>query len=137
MSNEVEKMYENAGINTIPQKVKDCNYCYYYEEAYDAPCYVCTADKCPFEKNIIPPFTAEKQISLIKLLQRKNGYKFSFSSTNDNSEYLFFAHKDNTPMYELIVAGDKYYEEALAGFINTLWQYLTPEEKQQVKEILK
>ena len=84
-----------------------------------------------------PPFTAKKQLELIKLLQRKNGYKFSPSSTNDNSEYLFFAHKDNTSVQDLIVAGDKCYEEALAGFINTLWQDLTEEEKQQVKGILK
>lgn len=84
-----------------------------------------------------PPFTAKKQIELVKLLHRKKGCKIIFSSTNDNSEYLFFAHKDDTPMHELIVAGDKCYEEALASFINALWQDLTEEEKQQVKGILK
>lgn len=117
---EIEKMYENAGIEPI---VRDnaIGRGYYIEHQ---------------RVEEYPPFTAEKQIELIKLLQRKNGYKFSFSSTNDNSEYLFFAHKDNTPVYELIVAGDKCYEKALAGFINTLWQDLTEEEKQQVKGIL-
>ena len=88
------------------------------------------------DKAAYPPFNSEKQLELIKLLQRKNGYKFSFSSTNDNSEYLFFAHKDNTPVYELIVAGDKCYEEALASFINTLWQDLTEEERKQIRGIL-
>lgn len=87
-------------------------------------------------RKALPPFTAEKQLELIKLLQRKNGYKFIPSSTNDNSEYLFFAHKDNTSVQDLIVAGDKCYEEALAGFINILWQDLTEDEKQQVKGIL-
>lgn len=109
---EIEKMYKTAGIKKIELDYPDN-----FEPFY-------------------PEFTAEKQLELIKLLQRKNGYKFSFSSTNDNSEYLFFAHKDNTPVQELIVAGDKCYEEALASFINTLWQDLTEEEKQQVKGIL-
>lgn len=125
MESQVKKMYENAGI----EKSKcwdDCNTC--TRTSYDKNISYVKAD--------YPPFTAEKQLELIKLLQRKNGYKFSFSSTNDNSEYLFFAHKDNTPVYELIAAGDKCYEEALAGFINTLWQDLTDADKVQIKEIL-
>ncbi len=131
---KIEKMYENAGVEKEFEKpaicVKNpyitCNGCMLYDDKNG---------KCNNKKEY-PPFTAEKQIELIKLLQRKNSYKFSFSSTNDNSEYLFFAHKDNTPVYELIVAGDKCYEEALAGFINTLWQDLTEEECKQIKEIL-
>lgn len=117
---EIEKLYELANIKK--QKFEGI-------ASGDYPIAVGYED--------YPPFTAEKQIELIKLLQRKNGYKFSFSSTNDNSEYLFFAHKDNTPVQDLIVAGDKCYEEALASFINNLWQSLTEEEKQKIKEILK
>lgn len=48
----------------------------------------------------------------------------------------FFAHKDNTPVYELIVAGDKCYDEALADLVNDLWQDLTDAEKVEIKNIL-
>ena len=118
---EIEKMYENVGIKKC-NRLLSCP----FENKCDEGC----------EYNWYPDFDAEKQIELIKLLQRKNGYKFSFSSTNDNSEYLFFAHKDNTPVQELIVAGDKCYEEALASFINILWQDLTDQEKEEIRRIL-
>lgn len=125
---EIEKMYKNARIE---QK-----YCNKVCEANKYP-YQGWCKGCKYLSIKYPQFTAEKQIELIKLLQRKNGYKFSFSSTNDNSEYLFFALKDNTPVQDLIVAGDKCYEEALASFINTLWQSLTEKEKRQITDILK
>lgn len=88
--NEVEKMYENCNI-----KPKQEGYCDWdsdcpYPDIIHNEC----GDECPYWKYEdevkYPPFTAEKQLELIKLLQRKNGYKFNFSSTNDNSEYLFF-----------------------------------------------
>lgn len=112
---EIELLYKNAGVGYLMYVV---------------------ATFPPVEYPQID-FTAEKQLELIKLLQRKNGYKFSFSSTNDNSEYLFFAHKDNTPVQELIVAGDKCYEDALAELINSLWQDLTEQERIEIADILK
>lgn len=115
--NEVEKMYENAGISVISQKTKDCNYCYYYEETYDAPCHVCTADKCPFEKNIIPPFTAEKQLDIIIFLINRQPLLFSL----DEEQGKISRH--------ILKIG-------LAGLVNRIWQSLTKEEKQQVKGIL-
>lgn len=130
---EIEKMYKNAGVKTdrivCYRGFDNCIY-------NDFNCHCHNEKPCKDAAKIYPPFTAERQLELIKLLQRKNGYKFSFSSTNDNSEYLFFAHKDNTPVQDLIVAGDKCYEEALAGFINTLWQDLTEQERTEIKRIL-
>lgn len=29
----------------------DCEQCNYYEVALDAPCYVCTAIRCPYDNN--------------------------------------------------------------------------------------
>lgn len=129
--NEVEKMYENAGINTVSQKTKDCNCCYYYEEAYDAPCHVCTADKCPFEKNIIPPFTAEKQLELIKLLMEQDDFSWTIAQQGKDTEYAFYVS------YEYSSGGFKEFTEALAGIINNLWQKtLTEKERQRIKGIL-
>lgn len=128
---EVTKLYENAGINAISQKTKDCNYCYYYEETYNAPCHVCTADKCPFEKNIIPPFTAEKQLELIKFLMEQNDFSWTITQQGKVTEYAFYVGYEHG-------SGDfKEFAEALAGIINNLWQGFTMEERRQVKEILK
>lgn len=47
---EITKLYENVGIIKQEYKTKDCNDCSYCEDAYDAPCSVCRADKCPYHK---------------------------------------------------------------------------------------
>lgn len=70
---------------------------------------------CGVDEQIInyPPFTAEKQIELIKWL---------------------IVHSPDTCLEdEIIVCA---FEDSLANIINTLWQDLTSEEKQQVKGIL-
>ena len=86
-----------------------------------------------------PPFTAEKQLELIKWLMRKkktiqielrlheNDYCISHITEcehNDAVEYVETGRKNT-------------FDEALADLINELWQDLTEEEKQQVKGILK
>lgn len=47
---EIEKLYKNAKISKQDYKTKDCYDCYYYEDAYDAPCGICRANKCPYHK---------------------------------------------------------------------------------------
>ena len=86
-----------------------------------------------------PPFTAKKQLELIKWLMRKkqtiqielrlheNDYCISHITEcehNDAVEYVETGRKNT-------------FDEALADLINELWQDLTEEEKQQVKGILK
>lgn len=120
---EIEKMYENAGVD--------------YEERYnnctlnkEGECKLkCSCDICEYseEKYIYPPFTAEKQIELIKWLKDNRDFHTcgnwctSLDSTGETIE-----HRDGK------------FEEALAGLINQLFtaQDLTEEEKQQVKGIL-
>ena len=106
---EIEKMYENAGIA--------------YEERYnnctlnkEGQCELkCSCDICKYseERYIYPPFTAEKQLELIK---------------NISPAYPLNYHIKCFQGYS--------FEEGLAKCINNLWQYLTAEEKQQVKGIL-
>ena len=123
---EIEKLYRNAGINTISQKTKDCNYCYHYEETYDAPCHVCTTDKCPFEKNITPSFTAEKQIELIEWLRELQ--------IDTRKGYWHLAKFGRTT--KTVYANNGNLGEALSEIVNQLWKNLTEEEQKQVKEIL-
>ena len=117
---EIEKMYENANI-----KAKE-----YCDRDSDA-CMTCCPEwknrqNCWKYKSAIPPFTAEKQIELIKWLSEKN-YTISIDfhenewgiTTEDYSGYF----QDNL-------------SDALASITNNIWQDLTPEEQQQVKGIL-
>lgn len=71
-----------------------------------------------------PPFTAEKQIEITKFLLKKAVY---YDVKDD--KYWFY-------LEECESAGYKPFNEAIAHFINKLWQDLSPEEKQQVKGIL-
>lgn len=124
---EIEKMYENAGIE------KECN-C----TNYDSRCFQdCT--KC--EK--YPPFTAEKQLELIKLLARKDYGNYAESlliSIRDDYNYLsvgITTDFGSECFYEDFTFDNKQFDEAIAGLINKLWQDLTDKEKEQIKEILK
>ena len=94
--NEVEKMYENAGV--------DFGY-----NNFGVP-------------NIQQPFTAEKQLELIKKLGNIN-------IDIDNGCYM------SSEILKVEARCDTF-EETLAEFVNNLWQSLTEEERKQVKEIL-
>ena len=106
---EIEKLYENVGLIY-------CNKCRHDSEL---DClYMCESK--------YPPFTAEKQIELIKWLVH-NTKQIHITDVN-NGEFFFSALT-----YESYMKVD--FDEALASFINNLWQDLT-EERTQIKEIL-
>lgn len=71
-----------------------------------------------------PPFTAKKQLELIKFLLKKAVYY----DVKDDKYWFYYEECES--------AGYKPFDEAIAHFINKLWQSLTEEEKQQIKEIL-
>ncbi len=102
---EIEKMYENAGVESVGFNT------YKLEDEY-------------------PPFTAEKQIELIKcLLKNYEGIDISkkinrFNFLVDNATFAGCRYDD------------KSFERSLAGVINKLWADMPEEEKQQVKGIL-
>ena len=110
--NEIEKMMQNANVK------KHWNSTPYggVEEYY-------------------PPFTAEKQIGIIKWLGELDMLEIMRTTREDkawiiNSEYGMSGnvYKHTSRM--------KFFDETLARLINSLWQSLTEEEKQQVKGIL-
>lgn len=77
-----------------------------------------------------PPFTAEKQIEIIKFLIGK--YASFGRSKNYEQKDLYMVY------YECRYFPKQYlpFEEALAESVNYLWQDLTDDQKQQIKEIL-
>ena len=88
-----------------------------------------TLCRCAYTREEYPPFTAEKQLELIKWLIQEV----------DNLQLWHFGGKEETFDFDLgkINAKGATFEETLAKLINNLWQSLTDTEKEQIKEILK
>ena len=118
---EIEKMYENAEPN------RNCNL---YKHFTECPMKHTQCEDC--ENFVYPPFTAEKQLKLIKLLMKQEDFSWTIQQQGKDTKYVFYVG------YEYGSGDFKEFTEALAGIINDLWamQYLTKEEKQQVKGIL-
>jgi len=75
-----------------------------------------------------PPFTAEKKIELIKwIAKNKEECRITY-----DEEYKWCTQTD----WQSSFCYDNF-SESLANLINSLWQDLTEEDKQQIKEILK
>ena len=89
-------------------------------------------EKCNFEKSmgvgspvVLHPFTAEKQIKLIKWLALRDGITIV--------AYIGGIYSSEHDKYNVSECS---LESCLARLINNLWKDLIPEEKQQVKGIL-
>lgn len=103
--NEVTKLYKNAGVSCKP------NYVY---------------NKVPILSGLeYPPFTAEKQIELIKWLAKTRPIHITFLI-------------DKWVIEGMVRYGKRYdtFEDALSGYINQIWQDLTDAEEAQIKNIL-
>lgn len=111
---EIEKMYENAGIKTCKRRqgftLKDCT---------DRDCKECGYYDMPL-------FTAKKQLRIMELLVKKGMLLFTFS-TKGNYKVSGFCRGSN-------YCSD--INEAFANYINNIWQSLTEEERNSIKEIL-
>ena len=119
--NEIEKMYENAGIKRIEKSYCSKGYCIRHPNIKFGNNDTCrNCEKGHFY--LFPEFTAVKQLELIKKLGNIN-------IDIDNGCYM------NSEILKVEAHCDTF-EETLAEFINNLWQDLTAEEKEQIKEIL-
>ena len=117
---EITKLYENVGI----EKIRNCKGCEYEEED------ICP-DNCSQQQLEYPPFTAEKQIALIKLLS----YYYNITiSKNFENDYTFQCEGDDVRRYVFTSGQD--FAEQLASFVNMCYEFLPEEEQQQLKEIL-
>ena len=118
---EITKLYENCNI-----KPKQEGYCD-WDSNCPYPRLKCN-DECPYwkyeDEAECPPFTAEKQLEIVKFLLKKAVYY----DVKDDKYWFYYEECES--------AGYKPFDEAIAHFINKLWQDLTEEEKQQVKGIL-
>ena len=112
---EIEKMYRRCKI----KRQQTCR--------SSDTCYNGSLNKCEGCNSYqFPPFTPEKQIEILKLLCQRRFIEFG---TTPDNEYFLYDH-------DCCQTHSKHFEEAVSEFVCTLWQDLTPEEKQQVKGIL-
>lgn len=117
--NEIEKMYENCGIkpelHTFPGRDWD-------DEGLASW----------YEEKIYPPFTAEKQFELIKLLGNVRDYTVEI----DKFKGVYYVGCRSAGSNDKLWGSSNTFEDAVAELINETWFCLTEEEKEQVKGIL-
>lgn len=119
--NEIEKLYGNAGANQICDTFVNWMKC----EWKTRQCEDC-------EHFVYPPFTAEKQLEITKLIGSRYGLKFI---VNEAMDYMLSTDLFNDDKFN--IQGYGYgFDEAIANLINNLWQDLTEEERKQIKNIL-
>ncbi len=119
---EIEKMYENAGVEPDINYVCDKEPC----EQHSVDCQKCS--HLYDTREDYPDFTAEKQINLILFLANR---EIRISPTYISSGYyLNNIHKIKSSR------NISTFEESLAQHINAIWQDLTEEERKQIKNIL-
>lgn len=110
---EIEKLYKNAGINAtaktkeIRQNVFECGLFY-------------------------PPFTAEKQIELIKLLGNVRDYTVEI----DKFKGVYYVGCRSAGSNDKLWGSSNTFEDALAELINESWFCLSEEERKQIRSIL-
>lgn len=120
---EITKLYEKAGVKKQIPEVCSSN------ELYCKECKAHIEDAMPYCKNAeYPPFTAEKQLELLKL-HLKNHTILCVAYIGEYGKY-------DCPHYGY--GAFDTFEEALCADINYHWDNneYSEEEKQQIKEIL-
>ena len=105
---EITKLYENVGV----KKVRQTNIA-----GGDYPIAVGFED--------YPPFTAEKQLEIVKFMLHKGIYY----DTDGDTYWFHYADEIENATY-------RPFEEAITEFINGFWQFLTEKERKQIKNIL-
>lgn len=132
---EIELLYKNAGVEKRAY-YNGCPKGQYLSN--NLTCYECEyfSTETPYLKcsyRVYPPFTAEKQLELIKWLAYKMHITIGKGlpwGQYDDDWWTITGKKGyaSTNAYEL--------EEALADFVNCLWQDLTESEQEQIRSIL-
>lgn len=111
--NEIKKLYELAGVEK-PQ----INYCTSDNCPFNWKYGICQTKKCPNwvtkQSECYPPFTAEKQLELIK--QICPSYPLN---------------------YHLKCFQGYTFEDGLAKCVNNIWQCVTETEQEEIRKILK
>lgn len=140
MRTEIEKMFENAGVKPRYKKRTECKDGYTVGHPCEKGIACINCNRSVFE-DVMPPFTAEKQLELIKWLAHKDYDKDALLININGSNYTYFSLginscDDGNGLYEDYCFGSGQFDEALAGVVNLIWQDLTDQEKEEIRGIL-
>lgn len=116
---EITKLYENAGT----KKDRMCEWTCKGSELCSPNCEHYGSMQLHY-----PPFTAEKQIEICKFLLKAE-HSISYYFYENRYGFVIDDKQDDC------IEAEKF-KTVLAMIVNNLWQDLTLEEKQQIKEIL-
>lgn len=126
MIDNIQKLYEIAGVEDIGEiescsleDFKNCEYLWKFD---------CL--KCEKAKKILPPFTAEKQLELIKWV---SNFKVYESVIHKDRKWFMCASIGCNDYCE---SRNESFEQALTSLILELWQDLSDNQKQEIKRIL-
>lgn len=119
---EIIKLYENAGVKKINIHQSEIN--------NGDPRFTGISHSDSYIQ--YPPFTAEKQLAIFKIFCRR--YLEVSQHVEENGDLCFGI---KATVGDFAVGFNKDFAECLANFVNCLWQTLTEEEKEQIREILK
>lgn len=144
MTDNIQKLYEIAGVKKkycgwLDMGDLDTQYEYvmcdtleeYKETAeFSRTSYSSDDDNYMTPEIKYPPFTAEKQLELIKWVTKKT-YRNYFKLLYSFGQKSWYMESDciSTPNM-------KNFENTLAGLVCKLWENLSDDQKQEIKEIL-
>ena len=115
MTDKIEKLYELAKVGNIGY------------DAWDV-------------KDLYPPFTAEKQLELIKLIgdNSKRNYYAYFTCDKDDIDNLYYLNfvKTEEKCDKNKTIKHAAFSQALAGLVCGLWEDLTPEQREEIRKVL-
>lgn len=123
---EIEKMFENANI----KQDRMCEWTCKDSETCNLNCKHYGSVQLYY-----PPFTAEKQLELIKWLAKI--YELSINWNEHYCSYRFVTRDyKNGRLNHSVCNYEVPFEETLAYLINRIWQSLTDQEKEEIRSIL-
>lgn len=117
MTNNIKELYKLAKVK---KTTVTCDFC---ELKY----YDCTKEACPTD---YPPFTAEKQLELIKWLGKRKDFALScYNQIWEAETDFYWEYYETSSKHE-------HFDQALAGLILELWDELSSEQREELKGIL-
>jgi hypothetical protein len=123
---EIIKLYENVGIEKrllCGDRGRDVLCGHVRPDGKSRMAFGCFG--CEYKNDAYPSFTAEKQLEIVKFLLHKGVYY----DTDGDTYWFHYTDEIENSTY-------RPFEEAIAEFMNAIWQDLTEEERKQIKGIL-
>lgn len=123
MTNNIEKLYELAEVEKLNKVSIHLNKAYNFE-----------FHETDTKSDFYPPFTAEKQLEIIKWISLNTRYMWNYIGQTVKNTWVLAI--DYTQIFKFKSCEHADFSQALAGLVCELWEDLIPEQKEEVRGIL-